>query len=374
MEIIHIALGKVNPQRMNGVNKVVYNLATEQAKAGVPVQVWGISHSIVHDYPERNFKTVLFQKSKFPFFMPDQMKEAIRSTSNDVVFHLHGGFIPVFYSIARFLHAEGKKFIFTPHGSYNRIAWRKSGTSKAIYFRLFEQSMLQKAAIVHVLGKSESDGLNQLLKGIQIQRVPYGFELFGEHAAAINPASSNFLIGFCGRVDIYTKGLDVLLDAFALFLHEVPTAQLWIIGDGPERASLEQRADSLGIKEKITFWGSRFGAEKDGLLAQLNLFVHPSRNEGLPTAVLEAASMGIPCLISEATNLGDEIRQSKAGIVISDTNKTEMLEGLIASYRMYIHTAPQELQVRSRSMVESNFNWKKILSDFNSIYQRALSI
>ncbi len=374
MEIIHIALGKVNPQRMNGVNKVVYNLATEQSKAGIPVQVWGISNSLEHDYPERNFKTVLFKKYRFPFFIPEFMKLAILETSDDVVFHLHGGFIPVFYSIANYLAAHGKKFIFTPHGSYNRIAWRKSGMSKAIYFRLFEQSMLQKAAIVHVLGKSESDGLNHLLKGIQIQRVPYGFELFGEHAAILNSATSNYLIGFCGRVDVYTKGLDVLLDAFTLFLNEVPTAHLWIIGDGPERTSLEQRAETLGIKEKITFWGSRFGAEKDGLLAQLNLFVHPSRNEGLPTAVLEAASMGIPCLISEATNLGDEIRQSKAGIVISDTNKIEMLEGLIASYRMYIHTAPQELQIRSRAMVESNFNWKKILKDFNSIYQRALSI
>jgi glycosyltransferase involved in cell wall biosynthesis len=374
MEIIHIALGKVNPQRMNGVNKVVYNLATEQANAGTNVQVWGITHSLDHDYPERNFKTQLFLKKKFPFFIPDALKAEVLKCNNDVVFHLHGGFIPVFYSIARFLHTHGKKFIFTPHGSYNRIAWRKSGTSKALYFRLFEGPMLKRASIVHVLGKSESEGLNYLQKGLPIIRAPYGFEIPANTVLASSETASEYLIGFCGRVDIYTKGLDVLLPAFSAFVKEIPNARLWIIGDGPERPALEKQAIELGLGNNIHFWGSKYGKEKDDLLAKLQLFVHPSRNEGLPTAVLEAAGMGIPCLISEATNLGDEVRQSQAGIVIPFTQTDQLLEGLKAAHEMQKNTPVEVLQQRSRALVETHFNWQKVLRDFNAIYQRALDL
>ena len=61
MEIIHIVLGKANPDRLNGVNKVVYNMASEQVKAGKKVSVWGITKDIQHNYPERIFNTTLFK-------------------------------------------------------------------------------------------------------------------------------------------------------------------------------------------------------------------------------------------------------------------------------------------------------------------------
>lgn len=373
MEIVHIALGKVNPQRMNGVNKVVYNLATEQSRAGFSVRVWGISASTEHDYPTRNFKTVLFEKRKSSFAIPQGIEQAIKETSPETVFHLHGGFIPVFYSISRLLKKHNRKFIFTPHGSYNRIAWRKSKFSKFIYFNLFEQFMLKRASLVHVLGKSESDGLNYLLKGLTIQRVPYGFELGESFPSTIPSNHSDYLIGFCGRIDVYTKGLDVLIDSFSKFCQENTKAILWIIGDGPERIALEKHVASLGISDKVVFFGSKYGQEKDELISQLNLFVHPSRNEGLPTAVLEAASFGVPCLVSEATNLGDEIRNANAGVVISNTNTDEMLQGLREAYLNFNQRTPEEIKISSRSMVADFFNWNVILRDFNSIYQRAIA-
>ena len=60
MEIIHIVLGKANPDRMNGVNKVVFQLATKQAESGRKVTVWGITKDPIKNFPDRNFETVLF--------------------------------------------------------------------------------------------------------------------------------------------------------------------------------------------------------------------------------------------------------------------------------------------------------------------------
>ena len=60
MKIIHLVLGKGNPNRMNGVNKVAYQLATTQTEMGHDVTLWGIANDLHKNYPERNFKTVLF--------------------------------------------------------------------------------------------------------------------------------------------------------------------------------------------------------------------------------------------------------------------------------------------------------------------------
>jgi hypothetical protein len=57
MEIIHLVLGKANPQRMNGVNKVVFEMATKQADNGFAIQVWGIAKDTTHNYPNRSFIT-----------------------------------------------------------------------------------------------------------------------------------------------------------------------------------------------------------------------------------------------------------------------------------------------------------------------------
>ena len=51
MEIIHLVLGKANPLRMNGVNKVVHELAEQQCASGLKASVWGITAQPVHDYP-----------------------------------------------------------------------------------------------------------------------------------------------------------------------------------------------------------------------------------------------------------------------------------------------------------------------------------
>ncbi|MBY0574697.1 MAG: glycosyltransferase, partial [Undibacterium sp.] len=51
------------------------------------------------------------------------------------------------------------------------------------------------------------------------------------------------------------------------------------------------------------------------------VFAHPSRNEGLPTSVLEVAAMGIPCVVTDATNVGDAIREYNAGAVIAEPDR-----------------------------------------------------
>jgi glycosyltransferase involved in cell wall biosynthesis len=367
MEIMHLILGKANPARMNGINKVVHELATEQKRAGFDVEVWGFTKSTVHDYPERAYTTRLFDASRNPFRVGKTWKQAVLSRKGTAVVQIHGGFVPRFSGAAQFLRKHRIPYLVTPHGNYNAHALARSQFRKKLYFRLFERKLLDGAAAIHVLGKSEIAGLQAIFPNQKSVLIPYGFS----PVASVEPVvSSTFIIGFCGRLDIDHKGLDRMIEGFAEFRNRMPTASLWLIGDGPHRAQLEALVHERGLSQQVIFWGSQFGDDKLALLRQCSVFVHASRYEGLPVAVLEAASLGIPCLVSEATNVGDAVRAFNAGYVMEQGTASEVTEGLLVLAHRWQTGQLTRVGQQARQLVDELYNWPRQLTAFDQLYQR----
>jgi glycosyltransferase involved in cell wall biosynthesis len=165
--------------------------------------------------------------------------------------------------------------------------------------------------------------------------------------------------------------LDAILDGFKLFLNEIPNARLRLIGDGSDKEKVMQRITNEFKEGVIEYCGSKYGDEKLKLIAECDVFIHPSRNEGLPTAVLEAASLGLPSLVTKATNIGEYIAKHNAGIVIDKTNGQQVFEGLMQLYKSY-QTNKIELQNNAKQMVLQEFNWKHIEAEFEKMYTKAL--
>jgi glycosyltransferase involved in cell wall biosynthesis len=95
------------------------------------------------------------------------------------------------------------------------------------------------------------------------------------------------------------KGHSDLLEALAICRQMGRSCKLTLLGDGPERANLEDLADSLEIRQDINFLG-RLPSGK-AVCAQLDkadVFVSPSRTEGTPKAVIEAMARGLPVILS----------------------------------------------------------------------------
>lgn len=113
--------------------------------------------------------------------------------------------------------------------------------------------------------------------------------------ARLGLAEHEPIIGVVARLQ-KVKGVDVLIDALSFM--RAP-AHLIIAGDGPERTALELQARQRGVMERIRFLGVRGDVET--ILPAFDLFVLPSRAEGLPLALVEAQACGVPVV---ATDVG----------------------------------------------------------------------
>ncbi len=122
-----------------------------------------------------------------------------------------------------------------------------------------------------------------------------------------------FVILTAGRLDP-VKDLPTLLEGFARFHKKVKDTQLWIVGDGSQRQSLEQYAKELGISKHVRFWGTR--ADLPQLMKKAHLYAQTSLYEGISNTVLEAMSSGL-CVVATAVGGNPElIEHQKSGILI----------------------------------------------------------
>jgi len=369
MKIIHLVLGKANPERMNGVNKVAHNHATHMAMLGLDVTLWGITPNPVCDYPERNYKTVLYRSSSNKLSLDPALVEAIRSLKADCVFHIHGALIPEFFLVTRQLRKKNIPYVYTPHGAFNRIALMKNRWVKKAYITVIERTILRGAKKVHFLGGSEFENIDQLLKLENKVLIPNGQdmqELIFEYSE-LQPSNSP-VFGFCGRLDNYYKALDMQLEAFAAYKKNNGQGIYWIIGDGPDRQMLENKSKQLGISGSVFFFGSLFGAEKLNRIANMDAFFHPSRSEGSPTAVLEACGLGVPCVVSTATNIGQAIDEYGCGIHMKITDTINLTETFFTCENLFYSGELKPMGKRGIEMVKNEYDWMTIAGKLVGIY------
>ncbi len=371
MEIIHVLMGKINPVRLSGVSRLVHELALQQSNTGARVSLWGITRFAHYDYPGRLYDTYLFKSHSNRWKLDKRLLLALSSKKNDSIFHLHGGFNPAFYSLVKALRRLHIPFVFSPHGSYDQAALEKDRLRKYIYLRLYEKKIWKYAETIHCLGQKEADQLQRLYPNKKTVLIRYGYEKTSETGLFLPTQNKHFIVGYCGRLDIHAKGLDELMKGFAIFQKQAPSARLWIVGNGKGKAKLEKMAFELGLTRKVVFMDWRFGEEKLALLSQMQILTQPSRYEDLPATVLEAASLGIPSLVTQATNLGEAIRRYGCGEVINSSEAVSLSDALLKLYIRIQCDGAGELHDNAQRMIGEEFNWKSILQNFEQLYQTA---
>ena len=376
MKIIHLLLGKANPERMNGVNKVVYSLASTQQKLGYDVEVWGVTPNIDtginHQAP---FKIRLFRAYGNPFAIGENLVSRINMIKGDVVFQLHGAFIPQFYTISKYLKRNNKTFILTPHGAYNAVALHKNRLVKIAYYFFLERTVIRRAARVQLLGEKESGYTVRWMSHKKRVIIPNGQHIPQDAKPEDSEANRDQLIfGFMGRLDKSHKGLDKLISAFKLYRNKLQgKGVLWLIGDGEDRKFLERKVAQEDLADVVVFWGKRFGDKKDELVKKMNVFMHPSRYEGIPMAVLECALVGIPAIVSPATNVDKMVELYHSGIGLKNIYPETIAASMKKMEELMGTDEYEQMRYNAVKMVKEVYDWDIIAQQFYKLYETILS-
>jgi glycosyltransferase involved in cell wall biosynthesis len=131
-----------------------------------------------------------------------------------------------------------------------------------------------------------------------------------------------------GRL-VPAKGQHVLLSAVRLLMRRGRSVQLRLVGDGPDRASLEQAAQQYEIADRVVFEGAVNQDRIRSLLAQADAFALASFAEGIPVVLMEAMAMEIPCVSTWITGISELIRDSIDGLLVAPADE-EAMAGAIA--------------------------------------------
>jgi glycosyltransferase involved in cell wall biosynthesis len=206
---------------------------------------------------------------------------------------------------------------------------------------------------------------------LPISVIPNGVDAQKFHPAPEREIAATYPIRllFVGRL-VFQKGLDVLLRALAELPMEL-NYELEIIGDGDERPSLTLEAARLGLTTKITFagWCDRtLIAER---YRQADLFVFPSRDEGMPNGVLEAMASGLPIVATTIAGSEELVREGENGHLVPAEDAPALTAVLT---RLLAQPATLRAMGRaSRARIEREYTWARVAAGYLELAQKMCS-
>jgi glycosyltransferase involved in cell wall biosynthesis len=161
---------------------------------------------------------------------------------------------------------------------------------------------------------------------------------------------------FVGRLAA-VKGLRVLFHAIQRVVVDHPDLRLTLIGDGPDRASLEQEAESLGLSTVTVFAGYKGQAEVAKELSQTDLLVLPSFAEGLPVVLMEALAARVPVLATRIAGVSELVEDGVSGRLVAPGDTEALSQGL----RAMLDASP------SKRLSMGEAGRARVVADFDSV-------
>jgi glycosyltransferase involved in cell wall biosynthesis len=172
----------------------------------------------------------------------------------------------------------------------------------------------------------------------KVRVLPYGIDLdpylapvdreAARRALDVPPGSA--VIGTVSRLEVQ-KAHDVLLRAFAALRAAGTDAVLILVGDGRERARLQEMGGALGLQDRVRFLGTR--RDLPLLFAAMDVFALPSRWEGTPLALIGAMAAAVPVVATPVGGVTTVVEDGKTGRLVPVEDVEALAAGLAAALR-----------------------------------------
>jgi len=304
--------------------------------------------------------------------------QALARLQPDVV-HVHGLWMHASVAAQGWAARTGAVCVISPHGMLDAWALANGAWKKRIATALYQGRHLRGAGCLHALGEGEHGAIRAFGLRNPVCVIPNGVALPGPAPGrpawrAALPDDARVLLHL-GRLHP-KKGLPDLLQAWTLAFPPdaprpaggTPPWHLVIAGwdDGGHRAELEAMVRDLGIAATVRFIGPQFGADKHATFAAADGFVLPSLSEGLPMAVLEAWSHGLPVLMTPGCNLPEGFA---AGAALRIGPAPQDIAGGLDRLSRMAQGERRWMGAAGRALVAERFTWPALAGEMASVYR-----
>jgi glycosyltransferase involved in cell wall biosynthesis len=217
------------------------------------------------------------------------------------------------------------------------------------------------------IGVAPADRFTVIRLGIELEPRVHTDGDRGEIRRRLGITPGRFVVGWFGRMTAVKRTPD-LLDALAALREAGVDACLLLVGDGTDRATLEERAHELGLARHCFFLG--YQEEVAQWYAAIDAFALTSANEGTPVVAIEAMAAGRPVVATHVGGVSDVVRDGTDGFLVPPGDTTALAERL---ERLALDPALRaSLGESGRRRVLERYSVGRLVDDVDALYREML--
>ncbi len=240
--------------------------------------------------------------------------------------------LPILWATYRFCRKTKTPYFF--HVLENIEPTKKYGFFAGLIMRKIARIYAKDAKFIFYLNEGAKKNLLELGVKDKISFALWG--VWGADKDIFFPAKTkreDLKLLFVGRL-IAMKGVEDLVEAMKAVVKEVPRAELTIVGTGPLKKILFERAKQLKIEKNIKFAGEAASSGMPAIYRRATVLISPSRSlryssEQVGMVNIEAMMSGLPVISTRSGSIGEFVEDGRSGILVPEGNPEELAGAII---------------------------------------------
>lgn len=376
------------PRIVGGISRVVYNLSQKLGKLGNEVHVITLWEQDTKEYENtenvhvHRVKTIDIDTNSFidwvmqlNFVFIEKAIKIINETGTFDVIHAHDWvvafaactikksyLIPLCATIHATEHGRNLGIYNDTQKYINKVEWWFSYEA----WEIITNSHYMKNEVKRLFNLPD-EKIKMIYNGIDFER----FEGYKKNLEFRRKyaADCEKIVLFVGRL-VSAKGVDLLIDAAPRVLEHYNDAKFIIVGKGPQFDCLNEKANLMGIKEKVLLTGYIEDDELHNLYMVSDVAVFPSRYEPFGIVALEGMLANIPVIASDTGGLSEIIEHDVDGFKFYAENSNSLADNILKAFNN--PDICKEIIFNAKKKIKELFNWEKISNKTLAVYNEII--
>ena len=365
MRVMHVTFD----MRIGGTEMVIKNIIEGNSDANIEMSIYCIEAPLGPWGKDLKASgTPIAVEERQPGFdrsLINKIRKHIKDNDIDIL-HCHQ-YTPWVYGTLAAAFTK-TKVIFTEHGRFypDSSSWKR---------RLFNPLLLLLTSDITAISEATKRALYEY-EGISLNKVklvyngiaPISCSEHERHEAleCLGLSEKPLVFGTIARFDPI-KNHSMMLRAFKKALSQMPGAILIMVGDGEERGNVDFLIEKLHLQDNVLLTGYQSNPAK--YLALMDVFLLSSLSEGTSMTLLEAMSIGKPCIVTDAGGNGEIIENGVNGFVVENDNAELFANAMVDMSKT---DKLKNYQLNAKDRFEKLFSINRMLNEYKKIWKKSI--